>query len=86
MAAVYYKEETDVEESGTFVGCYFRFGADGGLWGCADARNGDPDVFLMGQLERKKLTDYVVSGGDIQGPYGHIIEIEHAADGRVVKK
>jgi pilus assembly protein CpaC len=47
----------------------------------------DPDVFLMGQLERKKLTEYVVSGGDIQGPYGHIIEIEHAADNnRVAKK
>jgi pilus assembly protein CpaC len=47
----------------------------------------DPDVFLMGQLERKKLTEYVVSGGDIQGPYGHIIEIERAADNnRVAKK
>jgi pilus assembly protein CpaC len=49
----------------------------------------DPDVFLMGQLERKKFTEYVTSGGDIQGPYGHIIEIEHAspvADGHVVKR
>jgi len=46
----------------------------------------DPDIFLMGQLERKKFTEYVVSGGDVQGPYGHIIEIEHAADGRVVKR
>jgi pilus assembly protein CpaC len=46
----------------------------------------DPDVFLMGQLERKKFTEYVVSGGDVQGPYGHIIEIEHAADSRVVKR
>ncbi len=45
----------------------------------------DPDVFLMGQLERKKLTEYVSSGGDVQGPYGHIIEIEHA-DNRVVKR
>jgi pilus assembly protein CpaC len=49
----------------------------------------DPDVFLMGQLERKKFTEYVTSGGDIQGPYGHIIEIEHAspvADSRVIKR
>src|SRR5579871_738175 len=46
----------------------------------------DPDVFLMGQLERKKLTEYVVSGGDIQGPYGHIIDIEPAADNRVAKR
>jgi len=46
----------------------------------------DPDVFLLGQLERKKLTEYVTTGGDIQGPYGHIIEIEHAADGRLVKR
>jgi len=46
----------------------------------------DPDVFLMGQLERKKFTQYVTSGGDVQGPYGHIIEIEHAADSRVVKR
>jgi pilus assembly protein CpaC len=49
----------------------------------------DPDVFLLGALERKKFTEYVVSGGDVQGPYGHIIEIEHAtpvADGRVVKR
>jgi len=46
----------------------------------------DPDVFLMGQLERKKLTEYVVSGGDVHGPYGHIIEIEHADDSRVVKR
>jgi pilus assembly protein CpaC len=46
----------------------------------------DPDVFLMGQLERKKLTEYVTSGGDVQGPYGHIIEVEHAVDNRVVKR
>jgi len=46
----------------------------------------DVDVFLMGQLERKKLTEYVTSGGDVQGPYGHIIEIEHAPNTRVVKR
>jgi pilus assembly protein CpaC len=37
----------------------------------------DVDVFLMGQFERKKeYTDYVTRGGDLQGPYGHMIEVE----------
>ncbi len=37
----------------------------------------DVDIFAMGQLERKKkYTDYVSSGGDLVGPYGHIIEPE----------
>jgi pilus assembly protein CpaC len=32
------------------------------------------DFFLNGQMEvRKRYTDYVNSGGDIKGPYGHII-------------
>ncbi len=34
----------------------------------------DVDFFLNGQLEvRKRYTDYVNSGGDIKGPYGHMI-------------
>jgi pilus assembly protein CpaC len=34
----------------------------------------DVDFFLNGQMEvRKRYTDYVNSGGDIKGPYGHII-------------
>ena len=34
----------------------------------------DVDFFLMGQMEqRKKFRDYITSGGDIQGPYGHMI-------------
>ena len=34
----------------------------------------DVDFFLMGQMEqRKEYREYVTSGGDIQGPYGHII-------------
>lgn len=33
----------------------------------------DADVFLLGQLERKKLVEYVTTGGDIAGPYGHIV-------------
>jgi pilus assembly protein CpaC len=47
----------------------------------------DVDAFLMGQLERKKkVADYVSSGGDVQGPYGHIIEVEPASDGPVFKR
>jgi pilus assembly protein CpaC len=34
----------------------------------------DVDFFLMGEMEQKKVfRDYVTSGGNIQGPYGHII-------------
>src|SRR5216683_916115 len=34
----------------------------------------DVDFFLNGQMEvRKRYTDYVNSGGDIKGPYGHLI-------------
>jgi pilus assembly protein CpaC len=34
----------------------------------------DIDFFLMGQMElRKKAEDYVTSGGNLQGPYGHMI-------------
>jgi pilus assembly protein CpaC len=34
----------------------------------------DVDFFLNGQMEvRKRYTDYVNSGGDIKGPYGHMI-------------
>ena len=34
----------------------------------------DVDFFLNGQMEvRKRYNDYVNGGGDIKGPYGHII-------------
>jgi pilus assembly protein CpaC len=34
----------------------------------------DIDFFLMGQMElRKRADDYVTSGGNLQGPYGHMI-------------
>ena len=34
----------------------------------------DIDLFLMGDTERqKRYTDYVTSGGGLQGPYGHIL-------------
>jgi pilus assembly protein CpaC len=37
----------------------------------------DVDFFLMGEMEQKnKFRDYITSGGDIQGPYGHIIRGE----------
>ena len=35
----------------------------------------DIDLFLMGDVDRKKAyTQFVTSGGDIKGPYGHILE------------
>jgi len=40
----------------------------------------------MGQLERKKLTEYLVSGGDIAGPYGHIVETDRGAINTVAGK
>jgi pilus assembly protein CpaC len=34
----------------------------------------DVDFFLNGQMDvRKRYNDYVNSGGDVKGPYGHII-------------
>ena len=34
----------------------------------------DVDFFLNGQMDvRKRYTDYVNSGGELKGPYGHII-------------
>jgi pilus assembly protein CpaC len=39
----------------------------------------DVDFFLMGEMEQKKVfRDYITSGGDIQGPYGHLIRSEPA--------
>jgi pilus assembly protein CpaC len=35
----------------------------------------DVDLFLMGDMERKKkYTEFVTSGGGLQGPYGHILD------------
>ena len=35
----------------------------------------DIDLFLMGDVDRKKkYTEFVTSGGGLQGPYGHILE------------
>jgi pilus assembly protein CpaC len=36
----------------------------------------DVDFFLMGQTEqRKKYTNYVTTGGDLQGPYGYMLGV-----------
>lgn len=38
----------------------------------------DVDFFLNGQMEvRKRFNDYVNSGGEVKGPYGHIIAPEN---------
>jgi pilus assembly protein CpaC len=35
----------------------------------------DVDLFLMGDVERKKkYTEFVTGGGGLQGPYGHILD------------
>ena len=34
----------------------------------------DVDFFLNGQMDvRKRYNDYVNSGGEVKGPYGHLI-------------
>jgi len=46
----------------------------------------DVDFFLLGQMEeRKKYTDFVATGGGIQGPYGHMIGILQAPGEAVAK-
>jgi pilus assembly protein CpaC len=47
----------------------------------------DVDAFLMGQLERKKkVADYVSSGGDVEGPYGHIIQLDQDSNEPAFKR
>ncbi len=46
----------------------------------------DVDFFLNGKMEvPNRYTDYVSTGGNVVGPYGHIIRVEPSADGPVVK-
>lgn len=46
----------------------------------------DVDFFLNGQLEvPKQYTDYVTSGGNVQGPYGAIIPVEQGSNQPVYK-
>ncbi len=41
----------------------------------------DVDFFLNGQPEvRKRYNDFVTSGGELRGPYGHIVEPEYGPD------
>jgi pilus assembly protein CpaC len=47
----------------------------------------DADFFLNGQLEvPKTYEDFVTKGGDVQGPYGHIIRVEPGSVLPVVKR
>jgi pilus assembly protein CpaC len=47
----------------------------------------DVDFFLNGQLEeRKQFTNYVTTGGGIQGPYGHMLGITQGPDTLNVQK
>jgi pilus assembly protein CpaC len=47
----------------------------------------DVDFFLFGQLEeRKKYTDYVTTGGDVQGPYGYMLGVMQGPDASSLKK
>ncbi len=53
-----------------------------------DARlpSNDVDFFLNGQPEvRKRYTDFVSTGGDLKGPYGHMIVPEMGSNGVVVR-
>jgi pilus assembly protein CpaC len=46
----------------------------------------DVDFFLNGQTEvPKRYTDYVTSGGNVNGPYGYIIPVEQGANKPVYK-
>lgn len=46
----------------------------------------DVDFFLNGQMEvPKQYTDYVTSGGNVQGPYGAIIPVETGSNQPVYK-
>jgi pilus assembly protein CpaC len=54
-----------------------------------DARlpSNDVDFFLNGQPEVRKLyQDYMSSGGELKGPYGHMIEDEPGSTARVRKQ
>jgi pilus assembly protein CpaC len=47
----------------------------------------DVDFFLLGQSEVKKAySDYITTGGDVQGPYGHMLRVEPAAPEAVFKR
>ena len=46
----------------------------------------DVDFFVNGQMEiPKRYSDYVTSGGDMQGPYGYILPVEKGSNQPVYK-
>jgi pilus assembly protein CpaC len=46
----------------------------------------DVDFFLNGQMEvPKKYSDYITTGGNVEGPYGDIIRVQPASDAPVMK-
>ena len=46
----------------------------------------DVDFFINGQMEvPKRYSDYVTSGGDMQGPYGYILPVEQGSNQPVYK-
>jgi len=46
----------------------------------------DVDFFLMGQTEvRKQYNDYVTSGGNVNGPYGHMVPVEPGSNAPAFK-
>jgi pilus assembly protein CpaC len=47
----------------------------------------DVDFFLNGQPEvKKRYEDYIATGGQLKGPYGHMIQVEQGLTGPVAKK
>jgi pilus assembly protein CpaC len=47
----------------------------------------DIDFFLLGQTDVKKAySDYVTTGGDVAGPYGHMLRVEPASPEPVFKR
>src|SRR5262245_24040844 len=47
----------------------------------------DVDFFVLGQSEvQKSYSDYVTTGGDVQGPYGHMIRVEPGSNGPAAKR
>ena len=46
----------------------------------------DVDFFVNGQMEvPKRYSDYLTSGGGLNGPYGHIVPVEQGSNQPVYK-
>ena len=47
----------------------------------------DVDFFLNGQPEvKKRYFEYIAAGGELKGPYGHMIVVEQGVTAPVRKK